>query len=207
MASSIEYNDGAACQGRAAESSRSGEANMLHNRGQQLIFGLAVILGATLAVGCGRAKPVVTPLVKPTANRVSGAPQLSPAAGMPREAAAEPAEIIGDAAAEENAATIVGATQSSDSSADAAPVVPPISRERIVLLAPGNPIIIELQLTIDGRPHTEALERLVDEVLKIADTDGDGRTMWKELCSVASAVLSGTPANPADVKILRSTAI
>src|SRR5262245_11375801 len=65
---------------------------------------------------------------------------------------------------------------------EAAPA-PPISKERILLLAPDNPIIVEIQLSIDGQPHTEALARLVDEVLKIGDTDGDGRTMWKELCA------------------------
>src|SRR5262245_4266609 len=65
---------------------------------------------------------------------------------------------------------------------EAAPA-PPISKERILLLAPDNPIIVEIQLSIDGQPHTEALARLVDEVLKLADTDGDGRTMWKELCA------------------------
>jgi Ca2+-binding EF-hand superfamily protein len=51
------------------------------------------------------------------------------------------------------------------------------------LLAPTNPIIIELQLTIDGQPHTAALAKLVEEVLKLADADGDGRTTWKELCA------------------------
>ncbi|HEY2415251.1 MAG TPA: hypothetical protein VGI40_23615, partial [Pirellulaceae bacterium] len=55
--------------------------------------------------------------------------------------------------------------------------------ERILLLAPGGALIIDFFLTIDGQPHTEALARLVDEVLKLADTDGDGRTMWKELCA------------------------
>jgi Ca2+-binding EF-hand superfamily protein len=63
------------------------------------------------------------------------------------------------------------------------PPAKPVSKERILLLAPGNPIVVELQLTIDGHPHTEALARLVDEVLKLGDTDGDGRTMWKELCA------------------------
>jgi len=63
------------------------------------------------------------------------------------------------------------------------PPAKPVSKERILLLAPGNPIVVELHLTIDGQPHTEALVRLVDEVLKLGDTDGDGRTMWKELCA------------------------
>jgi hypothetical protein len=59
----------------------------------------------------------------------------------------------------------------------------PVSKERIVLLAPLNPFILEFQLTIDGQPHTGALERLMDEVIKLADTDGDGRPSWKEVTS------------------------
>jgi Ca2+-binding EF-hand superfamily protein len=58
----------------------------------------------------------------------------------------------------------------------------PVSKERILLLTPGSPLVIEFQLTIDGRPHTAALENLVDEVMKLADADGDGRATWKELC-------------------------
>jgi Ca2+-binding EF-hand superfamily protein len=62
-----------------------------------------------------------------------------------------------------------------------APEIPP-SKERIVLLAPSHPLIVEFHLTIDGCPHTQALERLVEEVLQIADEDGNGETTWKELC-------------------------
>jgi Ca2+-binding EF-hand superfamily protein len=66
-----------------------------------------------------------------------------------------------------------------------APVEPPptFAKERILLLAPQNPLVIELQLTIDGAPHTAALARLVGEVLKLADPDGDARVTWKELCA------------------------
>jgi hypothetical protein len=63
------------------------------------------------------------------------------------------------------------------------PIPPPVSTERILLLAPTNPLIIELQLSIDGQPHTAALENLIADVLKLADTDGDGRVLWKELCA------------------------
>jgi Ca2+-binding EF-hand superfamily protein len=36
-------------------------------------------------------------------------------------------------------------------------------------------------LTIDGQPHLAAMEKLVDEVMKLADTDGDKRPAWKEV--------------------------
>ena len=78
---------------------------------------------------------------------------------------------------EQNAATDVQPATPSE------PPAPPESKERILFLAPSGPLIIDFVLTIDGRPHTEALSRLVDEVLKLADTDGDGRTTWKECCA------------------------
>ena len=65
----------------------------------------------------------------------------------------------------------------------APPPPPPYGKERVVLFAPGNPIIVEFQLQIDGQPHTAALGNLVTEVMQLADTDGDGRVTWKELCA------------------------
>jgi Ca2+-binding EF-hand superfamily protein len=68
-----------------------------------------------------------------------------------------------------------------------APAAPPpepvVGKERIILFAPTNPIIIEFQLAIDGKPHTAALAKLVSEVMLLADPDGDGRVTWKELCA------------------------
>jgi len=65
----------------------------------------------------------------------------------------------------------------------APPPPPTFAKERIVLIAPVNPIIIEFQLSIDGQPHTAALTRLVSEVLALVDPDRDGRVTWKELCA------------------------
>lgn len=55
------------------------------------------------------------------------------------------------------------------------------SPERFILFTPVNPLVVEVELTIDGQPHLAAMEKLVDEVLKLADTDGDGRPTWKEV--------------------------
>ena len=129
-----------------------------------LCFGLA------LTIGCGKA-PAPKPL--PVASKTVAAPKAQPAAEIPTSTsdtpkAATPAQPDGASAAPVAAAT------------ESAPP-PAFATERIVLLVPGNPVIVEFQLSIDGLPHTKALERLVAEVLKVADTDGDGRPTWQEV--------------------------
>ena len=58
---------------------------------------------------------------------------------------------------------------------------PPPPVERFLLFTSANPLIVEVELTIDGQPHLEAMAKLVEEVLKLGDTDGDGRPTWKEV--------------------------
>lgn len=55
--------------------------------------------------------------------------------------------------------------------------------ERIAILTPGGPLVIEAWLTIDGRPHGEGLQKLVAEALDAADADGIGRPTWRELAN------------------------
>ncbi len=53
-------------------------------------------------------------------------------------------------------------------------------RERIVLLAPGGPIILDTWLTIAGRPHRDRFDEIVATALAAGDTNGDGRRTWTE---------------------------
>jgi Ca2+-binding EF-hand superfamily protein len=159
-------------------------------RAGERIFVLCIVvtLGAPWVVGCGRRQSsVTTPAVKPIETSVSAVPAVGPSAAKQEvtgESTATPApgnraasaENLEPAAAAESDAGITAPAQEAVSA-------PVFGKERFLLLAPTNPIIIELQLTIDGQPHTAALEKLVEEVLKLADSDGDGRTTWKELCA------------------------
>jgi Ca2+-binding EF-hand superfamily protein len=64
--------------------------------------------------------------------------------------------------------------------ADALPQ-PAAGVERFVLLTQRTPLVVEVELRIGGKSHSEALASLVEEVIKAADSDGDGRPTWKEL--------------------------
>ncbi len=52
--------------------------------------------------------------------------------------------------------------------------------ERVLLLTPQGPLVIEMKITLDGKPFRTLREAMVDDVLKLADTDGDGVPTWKE---------------------------
>ena len=55
-----------------------------------------------------------------------------------------------------------------------AKVDPKDNVERILVLSPRGPIVIEVQLNRDGQPFRVLREKLVDDMLKAADTNQDG---------------------------------
>src|SRR5882672_9106231 len=52
--------------------------------------------------------------------------------------------------------------------------------QRLLLLLPGEPLVVHLDLTINSKPFRMAREKLVDTLFKSADTDGDGTSTWEE---------------------------
>jgi Ca2+-binding EF-hand superfamily protein len=121
-----------------------------------------------LSSGCRRNQPTTVTITP--AKAATSAPDNVPMPPSPPEITVETSETVSSGAEEPSAQSLTGEP-------------PTYGTERIILFVPGSPLIIELQLNIDGQPHTEALEQLVDEVLKLADADGDGRTTWKEICA------------------------
>jgi Ca2+-binding EF-hand superfamily protein len=55
--------------------------------------------------------------------------------------------------------------------------------ERIVLLTPGGPLIVDVIIMIDGKVHLAALEDLIEDAFQAADTDGDGERTWDEVAN------------------------
>src|SRR5262245_61743709 len=52
--------------------------------------------------------------------------------------------------------------------------------DRMLILAPGGPIVLQTNAFIDGLTQQEVREKIIDDVLKQADTDRDGKSTWKE---------------------------
>lgn len=63
---------------------------------------------------------------------------------------------------------------------DRAEVNPQDRIERFLLLTAGGPLIVQVSLTLDGAPFRVPREKLVDELLAAADTDGNGTPTWSE---------------------------
>jgi len=56
----------------------------------------------------------------------------------------------------------------------------PLRPERILFLTPGGPVVADVFLSIEGQPHDQALQEIVQRVLAAGDTDHDGRSTWQE---------------------------
>jgi len=53
--------------------------------------------------------------------------------------------------------------------------------ERVLVLSPKGPVIVELDIFLNGRPFRHAREAIVDEMFHLADTNDDGKRTWNEL--------------------------
>lgn len=50
--------------------------------------------------------------------------------------------------------------------------------ERLLVLAPGGPLIVEVHVLIDGQSVRSVRERLVDELLRMGEKEGEGQPLW-----------------------------
>lgn len=76
---------------------------------------------------------------------------------------------------------------------DAAPPMPKPSvddpAERLVLFTSSGPLLVQFRFQIDGKPLPEIRAELIDQMLALSDTDGDGKTSWAE--ALASPLFAG----------------
>ncbi|HUE72893.1 MAG TPA: hypothetical protein VMP01_18555 [Pirellulaceae bacterium] len=136
----------------------------------------AVVCAVLIVSGCSK-KPA--PVAKPPA---SAKPPVKTAIASKTKAKPSEAPKPKEADSERPpAADATAATNDAKPAKDETPPQPAAGVERFVLLTQRTPLVVEVELRIGGKSHSEVLAALVEEVLKAADTDGDGRPTWKEL--------------------------
>lgn len=125
-----------------------------------------------LPMGCGRVETGSSALSATLPNEltVTGSPATTAVDGTaPPESARTGSADVETVGTDEPSAVPIAAAS------------PDLAAERILLLLPREPLIVELRITIDGLPFRTPREGLVTEMLEAADRDGDGRATWGEV--------------------------
>ncbi|WP_428305157.1 glucoamylase family protein [Lacipirellula sp.] len=120
-------------------------------------------------------------------------PGAKPAAADAR--AADKAKPTAEARPEPAKKETAKLAESAKESANAPPSPPP-PPERIAILTPGGPLLVDVTMTLDGRPFNEAFEARIDALLTAADSDGNGEPTWKELLDNKAYFEEQSPGRP-----------
>jgi Ca2+-binding EF-hand superfamily protein len=149
------------------------------------MFVLAVAIGCSQAPAPPAQKPIAA---KPVAV-VTSSPTKSEA---PLTPSPPPAASVLDSAKPDDPKA---ATASSDKKEDKKEKQGKQERaaERIAILTPGGPLLLDAHLTLDGRAYNEGVEAQLKEVLEAADSNDDGHATWKELFDNESYLKGKTP--------------
>ncbi|MGD9722884.1 MAG: hypothetical protein AB7O59_22230 [Pirellulales bacterium] len=97
------------------------------------------------------------------------------------------------------AATSSVATEAAAATTEAKPE-PPIEPQRILLLPMTGPLVVHLQLVVDGEPQARVVERRLDEAEKIVRGDAASYPAWDALLAKAEFT-SGLLGNPSPDEI------
>lgn len=162
------------------------------------------LLGFVAIAGCERqnAPPSAKNVSKPVAATSPDVPPTDLTAQMPaaqKDDKQNAGEKAAKATIETPAPTAVDASELSVAKTDdATPAESPApTPERIAILTPGGPLLIDLQLTIASESHTKAFDALVKRVLDAGDSDHDGQPTWKELVADRAYLEKEMPKAPA----------
>lgn len=96
-----------------------------------------------------------------------------------------------EAAVQEASAPSVASGDAEEAEAPAPRELPPDAVQRLLLLTPDGPLVLEAGVFIDGKPFRQAMAAVVAEVLAAADVDGDGRATWDEATQDSRFIYGG----------------
>lgn len=153
---------------------------------------IVIVALMACALGCGKTSPPPRVAAKPVVAK-----SVSNVVAPPKPGAQTAAEEVGkkspdgdrDAIAPQNSDADKGKPQDDDKSSGETT----IPAERVAVLTPGGPLLVDVRLTLDGQPYGAALQSLVKQVLEASDTNKDGRSTWKELSANEEFLKSQPP--------------
>jgi Ca2+-binding EF-hand superfamily protein len=160
-------------------------------RATPTVFAAGLIWGVTL-IGCGRdtavppAKPATPqpPVSDTTAN------EPKPQAAMTESVTALPAPATADQTPQPNATGAAEPTTEKQTADD------PNLRERIAVLTAGGPLLIDVWLNMDGRPHSELFAERIQQVLDAGDANSDHKSTWRKLAANEEFLKAERATNP-----------
>jgi hypothetical protein len=87
--------------------------------------------------------------------------------------------------------------KATDASQAPEPKPEPPKPERMAIFTPGGPLLVDVAMTLDGRPYNQAFDEQLTALLKAADADDDGVATWKELMDNDDYLQAGAAGRPA----------
>ena len=148
--------------------------------------GLTLLLLIGAALGCGRQTPPPKQTTTPPAAKAESTPLAD----------TELAQV--DVATED----AVPDADQNDSSEAPEPVEPVTPVGRIILFTPVGPLVLDLVVTIDGEPLTNARQRTVDEMVAKLMSEANGELTWESALDDPRFSLGEAPRTRQDRRIL-----
>jgi Ca2+-binding EF-hand superfamily protein len=87
--------------------------------------------------------------------------------------------------------------KATDASQAPEPKPEPRKPERVAIFTPGGPLLVDVAMTLDGRPFNQAFDEQLTALLEAADADDDGVATWKELMDNDEYLQAGAADRPA----------
>lgn len=173
------------------------------------IVWLALVwLASPLLIGCGGGAPTPpTAAAKPSSVAAAKPAQKAKASEDPlrgsatdKQSGSKPAKEAEPPRADKKTAEAKttlptepnAQAETKDEAKAAEPGAPPpnYSAERLLLFTPAGPLVVELKLTIDGKPYDAERDAVIDDLLELADRNHDGKPMWDEVFADPKRVFS-----------------
>lgn len=142
---------------------------------------LVMLLAMVSTVGCKRSAPSAKSAVETTSiDEAEKKPDKTNVPPMIVEQVEPSSEDDQDLDSDENSPANKAENDDSESTTLAFEWPGETLCERLLLLMPGGPLVVDVWITIAGRPHREGFGEIVDAAWQAGDTNGDGRKTWKE---------------------------